>query len=69
MFVGVDNDLPAALPLASPRLKILMTPHWCCRVTGRLLGGSVSWEVTRGVGILGKLAKVQGVLVKSYMKI
>ena len=59
MFVGVDNDFRAALPLASPRLKILMAPHWCCRVT--------PGQGTRGVGILGKLlisrnlgAKVQG---------
>ena len=35
VFVGVGNDLPAALPNASPRLKILMVPHWCCRVTPR----------------------------------
>ena len=35
MFVSVDNDLLAALPLASPRLKILKAPHWCCRVTPR----------------------------------
>ena len=35
MFVGVGNDLPAALPHASPRLKILMAPHWCCRLTPR----------------------------------
>ena len=33
MFVGVDSDLPAALPHASPRLKILMAHHRCCRVT------------------------------------
>ena len=35
MFVGVGNDLLAALPHASPRLKILMAPHWCCRATPR----------------------------------
>ena len=34
-FVCVDNGLPAALPHASPRLKIPMAPHWCCRVTPR----------------------------------
>ena len=33
MLVGVGNGLPAALPLASRRLKILMAPHWCFRVT------------------------------------
>ena len=45
-FVCMDNGLPAALPHASPRLKIPMAPHWCCRVTppGRVPGGSVSWE-------------------------
>ena len=30
MFVGVGNDLPAALPQASRRLKILMVPYWYC---------------------------------------
>ena len=44
MFVGLGNDLSAALPHASPRLKILMVLHWCCRVTpppgqGLLWGG------------------------------
>ena len=33
VFVGVGNDLLAALPHACPRLKILMALHWCCRVT------------------------------------
>ena len=33
MFVGVGNCLPAALPHASPRLKIPMVHHWCCRVS------------------------------------
>ena len=37
MFVGVCNDIPAAKPHASPRLKILMAHHWCCRVTPRTL--------------------------------
>ena len=32
-FLCVDNGLPAALPHASPRLKILMAPNWCCGVT------------------------------------
>ena len=45
MFVGVGYGLPAALPRASPRLKILMAPHWYCRVTpGRVPAGSVSRE-------------------------
>ena len=35
LCVGVGNGLPAALLQASPRLKILMAPHWCCRVTPR----------------------------------
>ena len=35
VFVGVGNDFPAALPHASPRLKILMVPHCYCRVTPR----------------------------------
>ena len=42
MFVGVGNDLLAALPHVNPRLKILMAPHWCCRVNpppGRDPGG------------------------------
>ena len=34
-FVCVDNGLPGALPHASPRLKIPMAYHWCCRVTPR----------------------------------
>ena len=48
VFVGVGNDLPATLPHDSPRLKILMPPDWCCRVTppppDRVPGWSVSWE-------------------------
>ena len=40
MFVGVGNRFPAALPHTSPRLKILMAPHWCCKV--RVAGGRVS---------------------------
>ena len=52
MFVGLGNDLSAALPHASPRLKILMVLHWCCRVTPP--PGRVYWGVG-GVGILGKL--------------
>ena len=41
MFVGLGNALPAALPHARPRLKILMALHWFCRVTllGRVSGG------------------------------
>ena len=35
LFVGVGKGLPAALLHASPRLKILMAPQWCCRVTLR----------------------------------
>ena len=67
-FVCVDNGLPAALPLASPRLKIPMAPI-----------GVVEWppgQGTWGVGILGKLLfsrnwwlKCRGVLVKSKTKI
>ena len=34
-FVCVDNGLPAAIPHASPRLKIPMAPDWCCRVIPR----------------------------------
>ena len=68
-FVGVDNGLPTALPHASPRLKIPMAPHWCCRVTpragypgGRYPGKALDLEK---LGV-----KVQGViLVKSKMKI
>ena len=57
-FVCVDNGLPAALPHASPRLKIPMAPHWCCRVTprARYPGGSVSWENTCSREIGGKSA-------------
>ena len=66
-FVCVDNGFPAALPLASPRLKIQMAPHCCCRETpragysGRQCGKSL---VLEKFGV-----KVQGVLVKSKMKI
>ena len=35
MSVDVGNDLPTVLPHATPRLKSLMAPHWCCRVTPR----------------------------------
>ena len=35
VFVGVGNGLRAALPHTSPRLKILIAPHWCCRVNPR----------------------------------
>ena len=70
MFVGVGNDLPAALPHASPRLKILMAPHWCCRVTlpGQcLLGGWVRYpgktlvleKLGGGVKVQGGLGEVQ----------
>ena len=55
-FVCVDNGLPAALPHASPRLKIPMAPHWCCRVTGRVPGWSVSWENSCSREIGGKSA-------------
>ena len=59
MFVGRGNDLPAALPHASPRLKILMAPHW---YSGRRYPGKAL--------VLDKLGvKVQGVSVKSKMKI
>ena len=68
MFVGVGNDLPAVLPLASPRLKILMVPHWCCSDTpGSVPGGSVFLENSCSREIGGKNA--WGFLVKSKMKI
>ena len=46
VFVGSGNGLPAALPLASPKRKILMASHWCCRVIppGRVAVGSLFWE-------------------------
>ena len=45
MFIGVVNGILAALPYASPRLKILMAHHWCCRVATRAeYPGSVSRE-------------------------
>ena len=47
VFVCADNGLPAALPHDSPRLKIPMAHHWCCRVT--------PGQGSRGVVILGKL--------------
>ena len=66
MFVGVGNDLPAALPHAIPRLKIQMAPRWCCRVTPTPTPPRAG---TLGVGILGEVmyeklgVKVQGVFV------
>ena len=68
--VCVNNGLPAALPHASPRLKIPMAPHWCCRVAppGRVPGGSVSWENSCSREIGSKIAG-GGVLLKSKMKI
>ena len=69
-FVCVDNGLPAALPYASPRLKILMAPHWCCRVSPQ--AGYPGGRYPGKTLVLEKLeVKVQGggVLVKSKMKI
>ena len=56
--VCVDNGLPAALPHASPRLKIPMAPNWCCRLTppARVHGWSVSWENSCSREIGGKNA-------------
>ena len=54
MFVGVGLDLPAAKPHASPRIKILMAHHWCCRVTLRTLVLEKS-----GVKAQGGLCEVQ----------
>ena len=54
MFEGVGNDLPAALPHASPRLKIQMAPRWCCRVTPPPPCRD------QGVGILGALLYSRG---------
>ena len=68
MFVGVGNDLLAALPHASTRLKILMAPHWCCRATPR--AGYSGRRFPGKTLVLEKFGvKVQGVLVKSKMKI
>ena len=68
MFVGVGNGLPAALPHASPRLKILMAPHWCCRLTPREgYPGDRYPRKTLVPEIPG--VKVQGVLVRSETKI
>ena len=40
MFVGVGNDLPAALPQASRRLKILLVLYSCSRdPEGKGVGG------------------------------
>ena len=47
----VGNGLPKALPHASPRLKILMAPNWCCRFTpgqgsrGRYPGKTLVLEI------------------------
>ena len=64
-FVCVDNGLPAALPHASPRLKIPMAPHWCCRATpragypgGRYPGKTLVLEKL-GVKVQGGLGEVQ----------
>ena len=64
-FVCVDNGLPAALPHASPRLKIPMGPHWCCRATpragypgGRYPGKTLVLEKL-GVKVQGGLGEVQ----------
>ena len=65
MFVGVGNYLSAH---ASPRLKILMAPHWCCSATPRAgyLVCRYPWK-TLVLAISG--VKLQGVLVKSKIKI
>ena len=68
VFVGEGNGLPTALPYVSPRLKILMAPHWCCRVTSR--AGYPGGRYPGKTLVFEKLGvKVQGVLVKSKMKI
>ena len=67
MFVGVGNNLPAAPPHASPRLKILMARHWCCRVTppqpGRVPWGRYPWKTLvlakSGVKVQRSLGEVQ----------
>ena len=58
VFVGVGDGLPTALPHASHRLKILMAPHWSCRVStsGRVAGGRVSRENSCSREIWGKSA-------------
>ena len=67
VFEGVGNDLPAALPLASPKLKILMAPHWCCRVTPRAgyprcrYPGKTLVLEKLGVKVQGGLGEVQNV--------
>ena len=70
--LGAGNGLPAALPHACPRRKILMASHWCCsdpRAAYPGEGGGV-------VGIPGKLSfsrsrgkKCRGFLVRSETKI
>ena len=69
VFVGVGNGLPSALPHASPRLKILMATHWCCRVTHTRAG--YPWGRYPGnTLVLETLAvKEQGVFVKSKMTV
>ena len=64
-FVCMDNGLPAALPHASPRLKIPMAPHWCCRVNpragypgSRYLGKTLVLEKL-GIKVQGGLGEVQ----------
>ena len=66
--VFVDNGLPAALPHASPRLKIPMAHHWCCRVTPR---AGYPWCQYPGKTLVPEKlgVKGQGVLVMSKMKI
>ena len=67
MFIGVGYGLPTALPHASPRLKLLMAPHWCCRVNpppstgypgGRYPGKTRVLEKS-GVKLQGELGEVQ----------
>ena len=68
MFVGVGIDLPSALPEASPRLKILMAPHWCCRVIPR--AGYSGGRYPGKTPVLEKFGvKVQRFLLESSMKI
>ena len=68
MFIGVGNRFPAALPHASPRFKILMATHWCCRVSpsSRVAGGKVSRINSCSLEIGGKSA---GVSVRPKTKI
>ena len=69
MFVGVANDLPAALPHANPRLKIFMAPHWRCRVTPPPLPPGRGLYPRKTL-VLEKLRiKVQGVLMKYKMNL